>query len=80
LLDEELYLRLDVALYLRIKSFVKFRCSSHKLGIILGRHMGIPRDERVCIYCFKYQITVVEDEFCECKKYSQARDLYLGNV
>ena len=45
LLATEQYLLMDLPYYLR-KSFARFRCSSHRFAIEIGRHHGIPRDER----------------------------------
>ena len=34
------------------KSLASFRCSSHKLNIEIGRHYGIDKEDRICLYCF----------------------------
>ena len=47
-----------------MKKIARFRCSSHKFNIELGRHRVIDRMDRVCLYCFnKYNFLVVEDEY-----------------
>ena len=55
------------------KAFARFRCSSHKFNIELGRHRGIARADRVCLYCFNnHKFLVVEDEyhvFFKCEKF-----------
>ena len=30
---------------------LRFRCSSHRLDIELGRHTGVPRSDRMCRFC-----------------------------
>ena len=50
-LNIETYLCIDMPFYLR-KAFARFRCSSHKLNIELGRHRGIARADRICLQCF----------------------------
>ena len=49
LLNVEQYLCTDISFNLR-KAFAIFRCSSHKFDIGLGRHRGIARADRVCLY------------------------------
>ncbi len=54
-------------------SLAKFRCSSHKLNIEIGRYKGLPVDQRLCTLCNNNK---VEDEchfFSECSAYSQFR-------
>ena len=73
---------MDFPFYLR-KSLAKFRCSSHKLAIETGRHMGILRGERLCTYCFNNNVDVVEDEFqvfFECRKFEESRQMYLRHL
>ena len=59
----------------------KFRCSNHQLQIELGRHMGVPREERFCNYCKKNcNLFQVEDEFhflCVCPQYNTLRSQYI---
>ena len=55
-----------------LSSLATFRSSSHCLLIEEGRHIGIPREFRSCIYCDNY----TEDEFhflMECPLYSNIR-------
>ena len=74
-LKPELYI-----LQINVKKFrqclAAFRSSSHPLMIEMGRHLGIPRDYRVCLYCEG----VVEDEFhfvMSCPLYQDIRVNYL---
>ena len=64
------------------KAFARFRCSSHKFNIELGRHRGIDRADRVCLYCFNnHNFLVVEDEyhvFFKCEKFDAIRNEYLN--
>ena len=80
LLDVEKYLCIDIPFYLR-KAFARFRCSSYKLNIELGRHRGIARVDRICLFCFNnLSRIVVEDEyhvFFICAKFNNLRDEYL---
>lgn len=66
--------------YLR-KAFARFRCSSHKLNIEVGRHRGIARANRICLYCFnQLKKLVIEDEyhvFFICPNFDGIRDEYL---
>ena len=39
---------------------LRFRCSSHRLDIELGRHTGIPRPDRKCRFC---SATALGDEY-----------------
>ena len=63
------------------KAFVRFRCSNHKLSIEIGRHRGIDRADRICIYCFnQLNSYIVEDEyhvFFICSKYKSIQDEFL---
>ena len=62
-LDVGKYLCIDMPFFLR-KAFARFRCSSHKLSIEIGRHRGIDRADRICIYCFnQLNSYIVEDEY-----------------
>ena len=63
LLNQEKYLCVDISPVLR-RAFAKFRCSSHKLKIELGRHFNIARDDRVCHHCLlNHDILLVETEY-----------------
>ena len=52
LLNVERYLSMDMPFYLR-KAFARFRSSSHKLSIEIGRHHNINRADRLCPFLFK---------------------------
>ena len=81
LLNVEKYLYIDIPFLLR-KAFARFRCSSHKFNIEFGRHRGIDRAGRVCLYCFNnHNVLVVEDEchvFFKCEKFYALRNEYLN--
>ena len=63
LLTVERYLNLDMPFYLR-KAFARFRSSSHKLAIEIGRHHNINRTDRICTFCFNQSNDLhLEDEF-----------------
>ena len=47
----ERYLSMDMRFYLR-KAFARFRTSSHKLSIEIGRHHNITRADQICIFLF----------------------------
>ena len=61
----------------------KFRCTSHGLTIETGRHYQdiIPKKERICLYCTKFQNNyVTECEFhflMQCPAYNDLRNKYL---
>ena len=63
------------------KSLAGFRCSSHKFKIETGRHLNIPREERICIYCQKINNhRIIENEhhvFFICPRYVDVRTQYL---
>ena len=46
------YVYLLINIFMSGKKFAKFRCSSHNFLIETGRHLGIPREERYCQYCY----------------------------
>ena len=46
MLNPEKYLNIDLSYTLR-KQFAKFRCSSFKLNVALGRHIGTNREDRL---------------------------------
>ena len=55
----------------------KFRLSSHHLAIELGRHLNIPRENRLCPHCNQ---NMVENEYhflLTCTKYYELRKQYL---
>ena len=76
------YLSIGIPFYFR-KSFVRFRCSNHKLNIELGRRNGLERKDRICSFCFwKGSQFIIEDEyhaFFICPKYVNKRERYLYN-
>ena len=80
LLDPERYLFVDMSPHLR-RYVARFRCSSHKLNIELGRHINVDRGNRVCTYCLcNEQICIIEDEyhvFFECKQFYAERQTLL---
>ena len=80
LLNVERYLSMDMQFYLR-KAFARFRTSSHKLSIEIGRHHNINRADRICIFCFNQNNTItIEDEyhaFFICPKFNAQRETYL---
>jgi hypothetical protein len=56
---------------------IKFRCCCHKLMIEIGRHLGIPRNERFCKDC---DMSDIGDEFhfiMMCPKYQVLRNQLL---
>ena len=50
LLNVEKYLTLDLPFKYK-QALARFRCSSHKLKIQTGRHVGIDREFRYCQFC-----------------------------
>ena len=64
------------------KALSKFRLSNTNLLIELGRHINLPVEDRVCEYCKKNGINKVENELhvFSCKRYSDIRQLYIGNL
>ena len=80
LLNVERYLSMDMQFYLR-KAFARFRTSSHKLSIEIGRNHNITRADRICIFCFNQSNTItIEDEyhaFFTCPKFDAQRETYL---
>ena len=62
----------------------KFRCSSHGLAIETGIHCQnvIPKKERICLYCTKFQNNyVTECDFhflMQCPAYNDLRNKYLS--
>ena len=53
--------------------------SNHNLEIESGRHKGLRMEERICVYCEKQNIIVIEDEYhlllC-CPMYTELRHKY----
>ena len=57
----------------------KFRTGNHRLPIVTGRHVGTPKEERLCTLC---DITEVGDEFhyiLKCKYFTAERKKYLNS-
>ena len=45
-------------------ALTRFRCSNHSLQIEVGRHQGLSKEERLCIFCLEtLGKCYVEDEF-----------------
>jgi len=82
LLNAERYLDIAMPFYCR-QALARFRCSSHRFQIELGRQLGIPRNLRICAHCQSENESVkIEDEyhvFFECSKYAEIRQTYLYN-
>ena len=63
LLNPERYLCVDLP-FLHKKATARFRCSSHKLKIKIGRHQIIDRENRYCPYCQTIEnVFVLENEY-----------------
>jgi len=77
LLETERYLSCINNMHFR-KVIARFRCSCHSFLIETGRHVGIPRNERLCSIC-----GVIEDEkhvIMSCVKYNTLRNLHLPEI
>ena len=76
LLNPERYLSIDMP-FLHKKAMARFRCSSHKLKIEVGRHQNIERENRFCIFCQNIENRyILEDEyhvFFKCPRYLDLR-------
>ena len=65
--------------YLHLPSFrdrqiiSKIMCSSHKLQIERGRHLNIPREDRLCKLCNMNKVEDEEHFMLECPTYNQLR-------
>ena len=56
--------------------FINFRASSHTLNIEVGRHQGVPREQRLCNNCQ----SLIEDEYhfvLICPLYSEIRQRFI---
>ena len=66
--------------YLR-KAFSKFRCSSYKLNIELGRHLNIEGENRICNCCLTHEdnLTVENEyhEYFQCDQWLEERQSLL---
>ena len=84
LLTVERYLVLDIPLTHK-RSLSKFRCASHRLRIEVGRHLNIPREERICTHCLTSRnVLYIDCEFhaffyCCKYMYNDIRAQYLLN-
>ena len=80
LLNVERYLSMDMPFYKR-KAFARFRSSSHKLSIEIGRHHNINRADRLCLFCLnQFNIVTIEYKyhtFFICPKFNTQREKYL---
>ena len=79
LLNVERYLCIGLPFYLR-RALSRFRCSSHRLSIEIGRYQGTDPVDRLCKFCQDIGMTLVEDEYhalCICTQYSDLRQRYL---
>ena len=62
-----------------LKSFARFRLSSHELEIETGRFSNIPRDERFCKMCNSGYIKTEFHFLLCCPTYNDMRREYFGN-
>ena len=86
-LYRELNANFEISPYLKIlcnwkhcTAIAKLRLSSHSLNIESGRHHGVPRGERKCLYC---NLNDIEDEFhfiFKCPLYNELRILYIPHT
>ena len=56
----------------------KFLCVSHKLKIETGRHLNVPREERICELCTLNNIEDEEHFITKCPAYATLRAQYFG--
>ena len=65
----------------RKRILANFRCSTHKLNIEIGRHLNLPLQQRICVYCKNFRnVVTVENEFhfiFICPLYDDIRNTYL---
>jgi hypothetical protein len=76
---EELYLSLPIPKRLRL-DLARFRTTSHKLEIEIGRHTNVAPENRLCKLCARVNISAVEDEvhvLFYCVAYTESRHLFL---
>ena len=68
--------------YLQIPKFearrliTKIRCSGHRLEVEKGRHLNIPREERICKICTAGEIENEHHFLVKCKTYDQLKTKY----
>ena len=56
--------------------FAKFRTSTHNIMLEKGRHLGLDRESRLCLFCRENDLYVVKTEFhflFECTLYDELR-------
>ncbi|KAI5054061.1 hypothetical protein GOP47_0031046 [Adiantum capillus-veneris] len=53
----------------------QLRVASHRLEIEIGRHTGVPREERVCRACTE-EVESEEHFVCRCRAYTEIRGRY----
>ena len=59
-----------------LSALSRFRCSNHKLQIEAGRHVGLTRDDRICMLC---NLNEIENEIhflLKCPLYDDLRSKY----
>ena len=64
---------LEIANSVNMRTLIRFRVGAHKLQVVVGAWVGVPRNHRICKCC---NMNIVEDEFhmvFECLLYDQAR-------
>lgn len=79
ILEAESYLTvLNVPKYR--SALARFRCSGHTLAIESGRYDNITLENRICTFCEKLDITVLEDEYhvlLFCPTFQSLREQYI---
>ena len=60
LLEPEKYLNI-ICNYKYRNALCKLRCSTHSLHVEIGRHNNIPREDRLCKWCEKNNLTLIEN-------------------
>ena len=57
-------------------ALLRFRTGNHSLPIETGRHKNVPREDRICPFCY-----TLGDEYhflLECKHFDEAREKYIN--
>ena len=57
----------------------KFLCVSHRLKVETGRHMNVPREERICEHCTLNEVEDEEHFIFKCPAYATIRAQHFGN-